>query len=244
MKRGCIVHASTPALWTSTPILSDPYPVLLSPTESSPSAFTFDSIESAIADVKAGKFILVVDNEDRENEGDLIIAAEDLTEAKAAFMIRYTSGVLCVPATSERLQDLGLPLMVTRNKDSFKTAYTVTVDHRDTSTGISAADRALTVRALANPSESLESFNRPGHIFPLSYTPGGVLARQGHTEASIDFCKLAGKRPVAAISEVTTDAGTMARRNELIPFSKKWGIKLVTIADLVSYRVSHGLTEL
>lgn len=240
MKRGTILHSATPALWSITPTFSDAYPT----ATLSDSDFTFDSIESAILSLKAGNFILVVDNEDRENEGDLIIAAEDLTEEKAAFMIRYTSGVLCVPAVEERLKDLELPLMVEQNKDSFKTAYTITVDHKDTTTGISAADRARTVRALSDPSEPASNFNRPGHVFPLRYTPGGVLKRIGHTEASVDLCKLAGKRPVAAISEVILDTGSMARRNDLIPFARKWGIKLVTIADLVAYRLKHGLVEL
>ena len=158
-----------------------------------------------------------------------------MTPEKAAFMIRYTSGVICVPATSERLDELELPLMVERNTDSMKTAYTITVDHTSTSTGISAADRSRTIQALADPRSKASDFNRPGHVFPLRYNPGGVLVRPGHTEAGVDFCKLAGKQPVAAISEVTLDNGVMAKRQDLIPFAKKWGLKLVTIKDLISH---------
>jgi 3,4-dihydroxy-2-butanone 4-phosphate synthase len=166
-----------------------------------------------------------------------------MTPEKAAFMIRYTSGVICVPATQERLDELDLPLMVERNTDSMKTAYTITVDHKSTSTGISAADRSRTIQALANPNSKAGDFNRPGHVFPLRYNSGGVLARPGHTEAGVDFCKLAGKQPVAAISEVTLDNGVMARRQDLIPFAKKWGLKLVTIKDLISYIQTATLKE-
>ncbi|KAJ3416980.1 hypothetical protein HDV05_007462 [Chytridiales sp. JEL 0842] len=202
----------------------------------------FDSIESALDAIRAGDFVIVVDNEDRENEGDLILAAEDATPDKMAFMIRYTSGVICVPLTGERLDDLGLPLMVERNEDLFKTAYTISVDLKDgTTTGISSYDRALTVKALSNPSMKKADFNRPGHIFPLRAQPGGVLTRVGHTEASVDLARLAGKQPAAAICEITKDEGGMMRRDELLAFGKKWGLKVVTIDALVKYRLKHGI---
>ncbi|KAJ3086868.1 hypothetical protein HK102_012307 [Quaeritorhiza haematococci] len=205
----------------------------------------FDTIEDAIEEIRKGNIIVVVDNEDRENEGDLIMAAEDATPEKMAFMIRYTSGVICVPAVGSRLDELELPLMVERNTESLRTAYTITVDYRHgTTTGISAADRAATVRALATPNTvGANDFNRPGHVFPLRYTEGGVLRRSGHTEASVDFCKLAGKYPAAAICEVALDNGTMARRDDLKVFAKKWGLKLVTIEALAEYRRKHGFVE-
>lgn len=261
MKRGQIMFTQNTSRFPQFPLFNAPY---LSST-SEQLDIRFDTIESAIQDfrmffkkqgliqVGEGKFVLIVDNEDRENEGDLVIAAQDVTPEKAAFMIRYTrcitklltnSGVLCAPALCSRLEELGLPLMVERNTDSMKTAYTITVDHKDTTTGISAADRALTLRSLASPKSISSDFNRPGHVFPLMYTPGGVLKRTGHTEASIDFCLLSGKEPVAAISEVTLDNGHMARRNDLIPFAKTWGIKIVTISDLVAFRLEHGLVNL
>jgi 3,4-dihydroxy-2-butanone 4-phosphate synthase len=164
-----------------------------------------------------------------------------MTPEKAAFMIRYTSGVLCVPCTEKRLQALQLPLMVEKNTDSMKTAYTITVDHKETSTGISAADRSLTISRLANPTVLASEFNKPGHVFPLAYRQGGVLVRPGHTEASVDFCKLSGKEPVAAIAEVVLDNGQMARRTDLMIFAKNWRIKLVTIQDLIAYRKKNDL---
>ncbi|KAI8922961.1 DHBP synthase RibB-like alpha/beta domain-containing protein [Entophlyctis helioformis] len=202
----------------------------------------FDSIESALEDYRNGKFLVVVDNEDRENEGDLIIAGEDFTPEKAAFMIRYTSGVICAPASGDILDRLELPLMVPNNTDSFKTAYTISLDLKQgTTTGISAADRAATVRAMADPSSVPAAFSRPGHVFPLRAVPGGVLKRVGHTEASVDLCRLAGKRPVAAICEIVLDDGRMARRDDLRAFSNKFGLRMITIHDLVQYRMKHGL---
>ncbi|KAJ3286313.1 hypothetical protein HK104_009109 [Borealophlyctis nickersoniae] len=209
-------------------------------------AYEFDSIEDAVEEIRRGNFIIAVDNEDRENEGDLIIAAEDFTPEKAAFMIRYTSGIICVPMVGARLDELELPLMVENNTESHRTAYTVTVDYKHgTTTGISAADRSATVKALGSPTTQPSDFARPGHVFPLRYAPGGVLTRVGHTEASVDFVKLAGNKKVAAatICEIALDDGTMARRDDLKVFAKRWGLKLVTIKDLVAYRVRHGLRE-
>ncbi|KAJ3270400.1 hypothetical protein HDV01_007866 [Terramyces sp. JEL0728] len=202
----------------------------------------FDSIESALEDFKKGNFVVVVDNEDRENEGDLIIAGEDFTPEKAAFMIRYTTGLICAPATGAILDRLKLPLMVEKNTDSLKTAYTISIDAtKGTTTGISAHDRSTTIRLLSTPDCQPESFNRPGHVFPLRAVEGGVLKRVGHTEASVDLCRLAGKAPVAAICEICLDNGKMARRDDLIVFCKRWNFKLITINDLVNYRVKHGL---
>ncbi|KAJ3032880.1 hypothetical protein HDV00_007014 [Rhizophlyctis rosea] len=207
--------------------------------QSDDAGYEFDSIEDAVEEMKRGNFVVVVDNEDRENEGDLIIAAEDFSPEKAAFLIRHSSGIICVPMLGERLDELELPLMVTNkeNTESLRTAYTITVDYKHgTTTGISAADRSATVRALSSPSSQPGDFNRPGHVFPLRYAPGGVLTRIGHTEASVDLCVLAGKQPVAAICEVALDDGTMARRGDLRAFAKRWGLKMITISDLVKFR--------
>ncbi|KAK9762362.1 hypothetical protein K7432_011960 [Basidiobolus ranarum] len=203
----------------------------------------FDSIHSALEDFAAGKFLLVVDNEDRENEGDLIIAAEKITTKDMAFMIRYTSGYVCVPLTNERADQLQLPFMVSNSSDPHKTAYTISVDYKhDTTTGISAHDRALTARSLADMTITTPSeFNRPGHILPLRARDGGVLTRTGHTEASVDLCKLSGLSPVAVICELVNDDGTMARRDDCKSFAIKHGLKMITIADLIKYRLENGL---
>ncbi|KAJ3041627.1 hypothetical protein HDV00_008904 [Rhizophlyctis rosea] len=198
----------------------------------------FDSVEDAVEEIKKGNFVIVVDNEDRENEGDLVIAAEDLTPEKAGFMVRYTSGIICVPMLGERLDELELPLMVQNNTESLRTAYTISVDAKyGTTTGISAHDRSLTIKALSSPLSTPSSFTRPGHVFPLRYAPGGVLTRAGHTEASVDLCRLAGKREVAAICEIVRDDGDVMRRGELRVWGRRWGLKIVTISDLVKYRV-------
>ncbi|RHZ78206.1 hypothetical protein Glove_166g216 [Diversispora epigaea] len=206
----------------------------------------FDSVEDAIKDFAEGKFLLVVDNEDRENEGDLIIAAEKVTTEQMAFMVRYTSGLICVPTTPERLDQLKLPLMVPQNTEKMKTAYTISVDyHHNTTTGISAHDRALTARSLANPEiDNPDDFNRPGHIFPLRYTEGGVLKRVGHTEASVDLCKLAGLQPVGVICEVVKDDGLMARRDDCREFADEHGLKLISIEDIIKYRLDKGLLDI
>ncbi|KAI9330366.1 3,4-dihydroxy-2-butanone 4-phosphate synthase-domain-containing protein [Zopfochytrium polystomum] len=206
----------------------------------------FDSIESAIEAFRRGEFVVAVDNEDRENEGDLILPAQDATPEKMAFMIRHTSGLICVPMEAKRLEELELPLMVQKNEDTFKTAYTISVDLRGdlgTTTGISSEDRAKTIKALGTASTTAQQFQRPGHVFPLRAQPGGVLRRVGHTEASVDLAKLAGKEPAAAICEIVLDEGGMARRDELMVFARKWGLKIITIADLVRYRQNNGFGE-
>ncbi|KAG9294293.1 hypothetical protein G9A89_021652 [Geosiphon pyriformis] len=206
----------------------------------------FDSIESALKDFKEGNFVLVVDNEDRENEGDLIIAAEKMTTEKMAFMVRYSSGLICVPTTSSRLDQLELPLMVPNSTDRLKTAYTISVDYKhNTTTGISAHDRALTARSLANMKiTDPNDFTRPGHIFPLRYTEGGVLKRIGHTEASVDLCKLTGLQPVGVICELVRDDGHMARRDDCRLFANEHGLKLISIEDLAHYRMNNRLFEI
>lgn len=197
----------------------------------------FDRIEDALAAMARGSMVVVVDDEDRENEGDIILAAEHATPEAIAFMVRHTSGMLCVGLPGERLDELDLPLMVERNTDSMRTAYTITVDYRHgTTTGISAADRALTIRSLVDPDAVASDFNRPGHVFPLRAVPGGVLARQGHTEAAVDLARLAGLRPGGVLAEVVNDDGTMARRPELEAFAQQHGLPIITIADLVAYR--------
>ncbi|KAG0022376.1 hypothetical protein BGZ82_011051 [Podila clonocystis] len=205
----------------------------------------FDSVADAIKDIADGKFIIAVDNEDRENEGDLIIAAEKVTTEQMAFLIRYSSGYVCVPAAPSRLKELELPLMVPNNQELMKTAYTVSVDYaHGTTTGISAHDRALTCRSLADPTKTAQDFNRPGHILPLRYAEGGTIRRFGHTEASVDLCKLAKLQPVAVICELVNDRdGSMARRDDCYKFAQEHGIKLVTIADIIKYRQEHGLVE-
>ncbi|RMD01426.1 3,4-dihydroxy-2-butanone-4-phosphate synthase [Aquitalea palustris] len=197
----------------------------------------FDSVEQAIAAIAAGGFAVVVDDTDRENEGDLIIAAEKITAQQMAFLVRYSSGVVCVALTGERLDQLQLPLMVSSNNESQRTAFTVTVDYlHGTSTGISAADRAATLRALADSRIPASDFARPGHIFPLRYAPGGVLARPGHTEAALDLSRLAGLAPAGVLCEIVNDDGSMARRPELLRFARQHGLPIITIADLIAYR--------
>ncbi|KXS21142.1 hypothetical protein M427DRAFT_51415 [Gonapodya prolifera JEL478] len=213
-------------------------------TPEAPMKYEFDSIEEGLKDFTEGKFLVVVDDEDRENEGDLIMAAEHMNPEKMAFLIRYSSGLVCAPMTTERLEELELPLMVSKNdnKEYMGTAFTITVDLIEgTTTGISAADRAATVRALADPKKKPADFARPGHILPLRAQRGGVLKRTGHTEAAVDLCKLSGLNPVGVICEIVKDDGTMARRDDLAVFAKKFGIKMITIADMVKYRLKHTL---
>jgi len=194
-------------------------------------------VEDAIAAIARGEMVLVVDDEKRENEGDLIVAAEKVTPEHIAFMVRYTSGLICLPMTGERLDELELPLMVLDNTDSHKTAFTVSIDLAEgTTTGISAADRAKTIRAAADPVTTAMDFHRPGHVFPLRYHPGGVLVRPGHTEAAIDLARLAGLTPAGVLCEVVNDDGTMSRGESLMRFADGHGIPIITIEDLVSYR--------
>ncbi len=201
----------------------------------------FATIDEAIRAIADGKMIVVVDDETRENEGDLIMAASEATPETLAFMVRHTSGVICVPIENDRVGELELPQMVQHNTDSHKTAFTVSVDYKyGTTTGISAADRARTVRALAgdggNREVSAGDFARPGHIFPLLAREGGVLTRAGHTEATVDLARLAGCYPAGAISEIVNDDGTMKRLPELIEFAQHHGLLLISIEDLIAYR--------
>ncbi|HEY7440162.1 MAG TPA: bifunctional 3,4-dihydroxy-2-butanone-4-phosphate synthase/GTP cyclohydrolase II [Acidimicrobiia bacterium] len=198
---------------------------------------TFDHIENAIAAIARGEIVIVVDDEDRENEGDLIVAADKITPEAMGFMVRHTSGVICMPMTGERLDRLQLPLMVSHNTESQRTAFTVSVDAREgTTTGISAIDRATTVQTLISPNATADDFVRPGHIFPLRYREGGVLKRAGHTEASVDLARLAGLEPAGVLAEVVNDDGTMARLPQLQAFAAEHDLQLITIADLIRYR--------
>jgi 3,4-dihydroxy 2-butanone 4-phosphate synthase/GTP cyclohydrolase II len=196
------------------------------------------TIDEALAQLRRGGMVVVVDDEDRENEGDLIMAAEDVTAESMAFFLEYTSGIFCVPLESQRADELDLPLMVVANTEAQRTAFTVSVDFRHgTTTGISAGDRAATVRALIDPETKPNDLNRPGHIFPLRYRNGGVLRRAGHTEATVDLCRMAGKFPAGVLCEVVTaDKSDMARLPELQEFADRHGLPIVTIADLIRYR--------
>jgi 3,4-dihydroxy 2-butanone 4-phosphate synthase/GTP cyclohydrolase II len=197
----------------------------------------FTHIENAIAAIQGGELVVVVDDADRENEGDLIMAAEKVTPETMAFMIRHTSGVICLPTEGERLDKLQLPLMVAHNTEVQRTAFTISVDAvHGTTTGISAADRATTVHTLIDPGSRPEDLARPGHIFPLRYREGGVLKRAGHTEAAVDLARLAGLQPAGVLAEVVNDDGTMARLPELERFAAEHGLQLISIADLIRYR--------
>ena len=197
----------------------------------------FTKIENAIAAIGRGEFVIAVDDADRENEGDLIMAAERVTPEAMAFMIRHTSGVICLPLEGDRCDALQLPLMVANNTEAQRTAFTVSVDARvGTSTGISAADRATTVHALIDAGTRPDDLARPGHIFPLRYREGGVLKRAGHTEAAVDLARLSGGYPSGVLAEVTNDDGTMARLPELEKFAAEHDLQLISIADLIRYR--------
>ncbi|MFI6497506.1 bifunctional 3,4-dihydroxy-2-butanone-4-phosphate synthase/GTP cyclohydrolase II [Nonomuraea typhae] len=196
-----------------------------------------DQVERAVSDIRDGKPVVVVDDENRENEGDIIFAAAKATPELLTFTIRHTSGVICVPMEGKELDRLGLPLMVTQNRERMRTAYTISVDARDgVTTGISAADRAKTIRALADSATEPNELVRPGHIFPLRYHDGGVLARRGHTEAAVDLARMAGLSPAGVLAEVVNDDGTMARLPELRVFADEHDLALVSIEQLVDYR--------
>ena len=196
-----------------------------------------DTIEHAIDEIRAGRPVIVVDDEDRENEGDLIFAASKATPELLAFLIRYSSGVVCVPMEGAELDRLGIPLMTPHNRERMRTAYTISVDARDgISTGISAADRARTIRVLTDSASESYDLVQPGHVFPLRGRDGGVLVRPGHTEASIDLARMAGLTPAAVISELVNDDGTMKRGPELREFADEHGLVLVSIDDLIRYR--------
>lgn len=197
-----------------------------------------DTIESALDDFREGKFVIVVDDEDRENEGDLIIAAEKITPEAVNFMLKHARGVLCAPITMSRCEELDLPRQVEDNTSVLGTPFTVTIDKLDEcTTGVSAHDRAATIRALADPESTPQTFGRPGHINPLYAQDHGVLRRSGHTEATIDLCKLSGLYPAGALMEIMNDDGTMARLPELRQFASQYGLKIIAIKDLIAYRL-------
>ena len=199
-----------------------------------------NTIREAIDAIAAGKFVVVVDDEDRENEGDLIIAAESVTAEDMAFMVKYTSGVVCCAITNERADSLHLPLMVANNTEAMGTAFTISVDVAEgTTTGISASDRSLTCKALANGHIAASGFARPGHVFPLRARAGGVLKRAGHTEAAVDLATMAGLAPAGVLCEIVSDDGTMARLPELIKFAQTHDIPIISIADMIRYRNRH-----
>ncbi len=198
-----------------------------------------DAVSTAVADLRAGGLVIVVDDADRENEADLVVAASDVRPDQIAFMIRHTTGILCVPMPGALLDRLGMEMMVGDNTDPHQTAFTVSVDHRGVSTGVSASDRCATANALADPDATAELFTRPGHMFPLRAREGGVLKRAGHTEAAVDLLTQANKYPVAVISELINDDGTMLRGEQISDFATAHGLAVVTVADLVRYRRRH-----
>ncbi len=200
--------------------------------------FKLDSIEDALKDFREGKFVIVVDDEDRENEGDLIMAAEMITPEKVNFMLKNARGVLCVPVTLSRADELDLPHQVSDNTSMLGTPFTVTVDKLEgCSTGVSAHDRAATIKALADPNSTPQTFGRPGHINPLYAQDNGVLRRSGHTEAAVDLCKLAGCYPAGVLMEIMNEDGTMARMPDLQKRAKEWGMKIISIKDIIAYRL-------
>ncbi len=200
--------------------------------------FKLNTIEEALEDFKQGEFVIVVDDEDRENEGDLIIAAEMITPEKVNFMLKHARGVLCAPITISRSEELDLPHQVQDNTSMLGTPFTVTIDKLEgCTTGVSAHDRAATIRALADPASTPQTFGRPGHINPLYAQDHGVLRRSGHTEAAVDLCKLCGLYPAGALMEIMNDDGSMARLPELVEFSKRFNLKIITIKDLIAYRL-------
>ena len=201
----------------------------------------FDRIEDAIEDIKQGKMIIVVDDENRENEGDLVMAAEKVTGEHINFMIKYGRGLVCVPMTEKRLNDLGIYQMVENNTDHKETAFTVSVDYKECTTGISAFERALTVNKLVDDNSKPEDFTKPGHIFPLRAKDGGVLVRAGHTEAAVDLAVLAGLKPAGVICEIIKDDGNMARLPDLLEFAKKFGLRIISIEDLIKYRMKNEI---
>jgi len=202
--------------------------------------FKFDSMELAAKALKNGELVVVVDDENRENEGDLVLAAEKATIEKLNFMAKEARGLICVPIPHEKAVQLDLPKMTTQ-KDKFDTSFTVSVDSAETTTGISIKDRLLTIKTILNDSSKPESLARPGHVFPLISREGGVLQRAGHTEAAIDLLNIAGLKPVAVICEIMNDDGSMARLPELKEFAKKYSLRLITLKDLIKYRLKNGL---
>jgi 3,4-dihydroxy 2-butanone 4-phosphate synthase/GTP cyclohydrolase II len=207
--------------------------------ESEVSRSEFNTIDEALAELRAGRPIVVVDDPDRENEGDLILAAEKVTPEAVNFMLKHARGLICVPMEGQRLDELEIPLMTEHNTEPLETAFTISVDDRENHTGISAEERARTVRRLVDPQARPTDLVRPGHIFPLRAREGGVLARAGHTEAAVDLAKLAGLYPAGVICEIMNEDGTMARLPDLLAFSRQHGLKIITIADLIRYRLKR-----
>ncbi len=203
----------------------------------------FSKIEEAISDIKRGRFVIISDDENRENEGDLVIAAENTNTSKINFMLTHARGILCVPIHSKRLDELDLPLMVDTD-DMTKCAFTISVDYKNgTTTGTSAFDRAATIKALVNENHKAEDFSKPGHIFPLKYKEGGIFEREGHTEASVDLAKLAGFYPAAVICEILNEDGSMSKLPEISDFSKKHNIKVINIKDLKEHMQNQNLNK-
>jgi len=200
------------------------------------SDFKFNTIEEAIDEIRKGRMIVVVDDEDRENEGDLVIAAEKVTPAMINFMAKNGGGLICLPIIRERLEELNIDRMVVKNTDPNRTAFTISIDAAECTTGISAQERALTVNKMLDPSSKVKDFTRPGHIFPIEYKEGGVLVRAGHTEASVDLAKLAGLYPAGVICEIMNEDGSMARVPQLMEYVEKHHLKIITIAALIDYR--------
>ena len=202
--------------------------------------FKISNIEAAIKNFAEGKFVIVVDDEDRENEGDLIIAAEKITPEKVNFMLKHARGVLCAPITLSRCEELDLPHQVSDNTSMLGTPFTITIDKLEgCSTGVSAHDRAATIKALADPSSTPQTFGRPGHINPLYAQDNGVLRRSGHTEAAVDLCKLAGLYPAGALMEIMNEDGSMARMPQLQKMAAEWDLKIITIKDLIAFRLQR-----
>jgi 3,4-dihydroxy 2-butanone 4-phosphate synthase / GTP cyclohydrolase II len=198
--------------------------------------YKFSTIEEAIEEIRKGKMIVVVDDEDRENEGDLVMAAEKVTPAAINFMAKYGGGLVCLPVVRERLEELHIERMVAKNTDPNRTAFTVSIDASECTTGISAQERSMTIRRLIDPTSTSKNFTRPGHIFPIEYKEGGVLVRAGHTEASVDLARMAGLYPAGVICEIMNEDGTMARVPELMEYCRKHNLKIITIAALIDHR--------
>ncbi|KAF8909350.1 GTP cyclohydrolase II [Gymnopilus junonius] len=206
-------------------------------------SFAFDTMQEALHSFAAGEFLVVMDDQDRENEGDLIISASQCTTEKMAWMIKHTSGYICISLPRDRLEALEIPMMVPENQERHRTAYTVTVDYKHgTTTGISAHDRSLTVRALASPTSLPSDFTRPGHMVPLRARDGGVLTRKGHTESAVDLCLLTGQPPAGVLCELVNDdaQGTMARRDDCRAFADRWGLKMISVEMLAELKRQHS----
>ena len=221
----------------SRPLATEPSPA---PPQAAPSPARalagVAALNHAVAALAEGRMIVVIDDEQRENECDMVVAAESLTVAQMSFMVRHGTGIVCVPMESGRLDELRLPLTSMENTEAHRTAFTIPVDHVSTGTGVSAADRVATIRALADPTAQPGDFRRPGHVFPLRYAEGGSVRRAGHTEASVDLLRMAGRSPVAVICELVNDDGTMCRPDELARLTATHDLPMVTVADLVRYR--------